>query len=77
MFVGRCTPDGKLGVIWFHNTKMESGKWERSSFNFQVESSQLVELSQPPAQSSIQAAQSAVAAGSCKEVAGKRFTTEP
>jgi hypothetical protein len=77
MFVGQCTPDGKPGVIWFHNTKMESGKWERSSFNVQVESTQLVELSQPPVQSTLQAAQSAVAAGSCKEVAGKRFTTEP
>lgn len=77
MFVGQCTPDGKPGVIWFYNTKLESGKWERSSFNVQVESSQLIELSQPPPQSSLQTAQSAAATGRCREVPGKRFTTEP
>ena len=77
MFVGQCTPDGKPGVIWFHNTKLDSGKWQRSSLNVQIESAQLVVLDQPPALSSLPAARSAVATGKCKEVPGKRFTTEP
>ena len=77
MFVGQCTPDEKHGVVWFQNSKKETGKWERSTYLVQVEGVAPIEHRQAPREVSLQAALSAVARGNCREIQGRRFTTEP
>ncbi len=76
-FIGRCTPSKYEGVVWFSNTKLESGKWERSTYLAQVEVAKLVEYRQPKTVVTLLAAKQAVSKGVCKELPGKNFTTEP
>jgi hypothetical protein len=76
-FIGRCTPNGHEGVIWFFNTKLETGAWQRSIYLAQVEYTKLVEYKEPRPEVTLSAATQAVSKGICKELPGKKFTTEP
>ena len=77
MFVGRCTSGQTFGVVWFQNTKLASGKWRRSAYVAKIDGAALVDSRESPPTVSLSAVQAAVAQGACREIPGKRFTTEP
>ena len=77
MFVGRCTPSRHEGVVWFSNTKLQTGAWQRSTYLAQVEDAKLVEYRQPGPEVTMLAAMQAVSKRMCRELQGKQFTTEP
>jgi hypothetical protein len=76
-FVGRCTPSKNKGMVWFSNTKMENGTWQRSTYLAQVEGAKLIEYKQPSPKVSLVSAQRRVAQRICRELSGRSFTTEP
>jgi hypothetical protein len=76
-FFGRCTPSKNKGVVWFSNTKMANGTWQRSTYLAQVEGAKLIEYKQPSPKVSLISAQRAVAQRICRELPGRSFTTEP
>lgn len=77
MFIGRCTPSRHEGVVWFSNTKLQTGAWQRSTYLAQVEDAKLVEYKQPGPEVTVLAATQAVSKRMCRELQGKQFTTEP
>jgi hypothetical protein len=76
-FIGRCTPSRYEGIVWFSNTKLETGAWQQSTYLAQVENTKLIEYKQPRPEVTLRAATRAVSKGICKELPGKKFTTEP
>jgi hypothetical protein len=76
-FVGQCTPSKNKGVVWFSNTKMKTGNWQRSTYLAQVEGAKLIEYKQPAPKVNLVFAQRAVAQRICRELPGRSFTTEP
>jgi hypothetical protein len=78
MFVGQCFRPTESVAIWFSNSKLENGKWERSVFLVQIEDGQLIARLAPKPFPTVAAVGAAVSAGTCREVQGKRKVfTEP
>jgi len=77
MFVGRCTPAKDSVVVWFSNARIDSGRWSKSTFVARVEGQTLVANFTKDRLISIPAALNAIPRGSCREVPGEKFSTEP
>jgi hypothetical protein len=76
MFVGRCTAGNKDVVVWFSNTKVDGGRWSKSTFLAKVEGQSLVEGFNTDRSLSVASVLAAAKHG-CREVPGQKFGTEP
>ncbi len=76
-FVGRCTPSESPGVVWFVDTKFEDGTWRKGTYLAQVEEGKLALRPEPGPIVTLSAARAAVSKRICREIAGKKLTTEP
>jgi hypothetical protein len=76
-FVGRCTPSDSPGVVWFVDTKFEDGTWRKGTYLAQVEEGKLALRPEPGPGITLSAAIAAVSKRVCREIAGKKLTTEP
>lgn len=77
MFIGRCLPHAKEGVLWLMRRKEHSGAWETSYFVARVDGDQLFADYVSKESVPMNGLKKSVAEGICKELPGRDFYNEP